>query len=89
VWRVEFFDAFAQVDMAMLNLGWHLAYNKVSDMYGCPYVVELMHDFQTLVEDMFSLSRRAVLFGFSRGGLYAFNYAAQYPEKVANSADLS
>lgn len=27
--------------------------------------------------------RQAVLFGFSRGGLYAFNYAAAYPQLVA------
>jgi pimeloyl-ACP methyl ester carboxylesterase len=83
VWRTEFFDAFAQVDRTLLAQGWHLAYFKVSDMYGCPEAIALMRAFQTAAEDEFGLAKRAVLFGFSRGGLYAFNYAAQYPQKVA------
>ena len=29
------------------------------------------------------LEEKAILFGFSRGGLYAYNYALYYPESVA------
>jgi pimeloyl-ACP methyl ester carboxylesterase len=83
VWRAEFFDAFPAVDMAMLGRGWHLAYYRVSDLYGCPRSIRLMRGFQAAAEAAFRLSGRAVLFGFSRGGLYAFNYAAKYPDKVA------
>lgn len=83
VWRAEFFDAFAQADMALLKQGWHLAYYSIKDMYGSPQAVELMHAFQDRVESDFGLSEKTVIFGFSRGGLYAFNYAAKYPERVA------
>lgn len=83
VWRAEFFDAFAMADMAMLRKGWHLAYYNVSNMYGCPEAVMLMRGFHGFVEAQFNLSKKTVLFGFSRGGLYAFNYAVQYPDKVA------
>ena len=83
VWRTEFFGAFDMVDMAMLHMGWHLAYHAVSNMYGCPESIEMLHEFQKVAEDEFHLAKKGVLFGFSRGGLYAFNYAAVYPEKVA------
>ena len=84
VWRAEFFDAFPQADMALLKLGWHLAYYSVSDMYGCPEAIDLMNGFQNAAESEFALAPKAVLFGFSRGGLYAFNYAFKYPQKVAS-----
>ena len=41
-----------------------------------------MRDFQRYLEEEFKLHEKAVLFGFSRGGLYAFNYSSQYPEKI-------
>jgi hypothetical protein len=82
IWRAEFFDAYAQVDMQMLSMGWHLAYYHISDLYGCPQAIELMNGFQTAVQDAFHVSKRAVLLGFSRGGLYAFNYAAEHPDRV-------
>ncbi len=82
-WRCEFFGAFDSVDMALLNAGWHLAYHQVSDMYGCPDAVKSMRDFQKAVYTEFGLVEKTVLFGFSRGGLYAVNYAAEYPEETA------
>lgn len=83
VWRAEFFSAFDMVDRALLESGWHLCYHKVSDMYGCPESLEMMHEFQEFVTQTFGLAKKPVLFGFSRGGLYSVNYAAKYPECVA------
>ena len=82
IWRTEFFGAYDAVDIEMLRLGWHLVYYQVSDMYGSPESIRLMHQFQQMVEEELHLAKKAVLFGFSRGGLYAVNYAAAYPEKV-------
>jgi len=42
-----------------------------------------MHEFQKFVEKEFSLAKKSVLFGFSIGAVYSFNYAAEYPGKVA------
>lgn len=83
IWRAEYFDIYSQVDMVMLERGWHIAYYDVSHMYGCPESIRLMHGFQTFVEKEFKLASRAVLFGFSIGGIYSFNYAAEYPDQVA------
>ncbi|MBW7461769.1 hypothetical protein K0U00_47730, partial [Paenibacillus sepulcri] len=80
IWRTEFFDAFPSVDMAMLEQGWCIAYYRLSNMYGCPYAVQLMHRFQSYLVSVCQLAEKTVLFGFSRGGLYAINYSAAYPQ---------
>ena len=82
IWRTEFLGAFDYADQEMLRRGWHLAYYQVSDMYGAPEAVGLMREFQKRIEQVFDLGKRPILFGFSRGGLYAVNYAAAYPDFV-------
>lgn len=82
VWRTEFFDAFAYADLAMVQNGWHLVFLSMPNRYGSPGAVELMVRFRAYVQGLFKLSEKAVMFGFSRGGLYAMNYAAREPERV-------
>ena len=41
-----------------------------------------MHKFYNFVVTEFNLEKKCSLFGFSRGGLYAFNFALFYPECV-------
>ena len=82
VWRAEFFSAFDTVDMDLLSKGWALAYYEVSDMYGAPQALELMKPFHDAFVKEYSLSNKAAMFGFSRGGLYTSNYTAKYPEDI-------
>lgn len=82
VWRAEFFDAFAQVDEAMAAAGYHVAYVCLSDRYGCPSAVEDMEKFRAFLTSAYQLAEKALLFGFSRGGLYSVNYALAYPQNV-------
>jgi lysophospholipase L1-like esterase/pimeloyl-ACP methyl ester carboxylesterase len=84
VWRAEFLYDFNQADVELLRQGWHIAYYRLSHMYGCPYAIESMHRFKQHVEAIYSLAPRPALFGFSRGGLYAANYAAAYPQDVSS-----
>ena len=51
-------------------------------MYGSPGAVAHMRVFQEYVTAAFGLAPQTVLFGFSRGGLYACNYAMEHPERV-------
>lgn len=79
VWRTEFFGAFDYADRALLEKGWHLAYHCVSDMYGCPKSVEMMKEFYDVAVNEYKMNTHPALFGFSRGGLYASNFALRYP----------
>jgi pimeloyl-ACP methyl ester carboxylesterase len=83
IWRTEFFDHEPQADLALLARGWHVAYMDVKNMYGAPKAIALMGQFYAHVVVRFGLAQRVVLEGFSRGGLYAFNFALAHPTRVA------
>ena len=82
IWKTEFFYAYDNAERALQDLGFARVNYRISDMYGNDRSVRLMHKFHEYVVEKFDLSKKAVLFGFSRGGLYAFNYALFYPEAV-------
>ncbi len=83
IWRARFFGHEPQVDIALLELGFHVAYIDVVDLYGAPEAVrrwDSIYDFLTLSH---GFSRKVVLEGMSRGGLVLYNWASRNPEKVA------
>ena len=84
VWRAEFLGAFDYADQALLRQGWHIAYYRICDMYGCPEAVELMKKFHDYVVEKYKLNKRAAIFGFSRGALYAVNYSVKYPKDISS-----
>ena len=83
IWRTEFFGHEPQADLALLARGWHVAYMDAKDMYGGPKAMKLFGEFYAHVVIRFGLAQRVVLEGFSRGGLYAFNFALAHPTRVA------
>lgn len=82
IWRTEFFDHRPELDLALLNRGFHLAYLDLQDGYGSPAALARYDQFYRQVRDRFKLSSKVVLEGFSRGGLSAYNWAAMNPDKV-------
>ncbi len=76
VWRAEFFGHTPQLDVALVQRGFHLAYINVGNTFGCPAA---MDHWDVFYDDLVQrgLSRRPVLEGLSRGGLYAYNWAAR------------
>lgn len=83
VWKTEFLYAFDSAERELLARGYTRVYYAISNKYGSYHAVRLMHDFYKHVIREFDLDRQCVLFGFSRGGLYAFNFALFYPECVS------
>ncbi len=83
IWRMEFFDHRPMLDLALLERGYHLAYVNVGNTYGSPGAIHQLSEFyQALVGPAWKLNPRVVLEGFSRGGLYAYNWAVKNPSKV-------
>ena len=82
-WRTEFFGHEPQADLALLAKGWHVAYMDAKDLYGGPKAMALFGEFYAHLVIHLGLAQRVVLEGFSRGGLYAFNFAAAHPTRVA------
>mgnify|MGYP000004329114 CR=1 FL=1 len=83
-WCMEFPDAFTDRTGVpqLLERGFHHVYIKVGNTFGSPAALRHFDVFyRTLMER--GLAKKAVLIGISRGGLYAYNWAALNPEKVA------
>ena len=81
-WKTEFLYAFDQAERALVDDGYTRVYYQISDKYGSYNAVRLMRDFHSYAVKTFELSEKVCLFGFSRGGLYAFNFALFYPDCV-------
>lgn len=83
IWRTEFFGHEPQADSTLLTKGFHVVYLDVQDMYGAPAALDLMDSFYTYLTRHMHLSKKTVLEGFSRGGLFALNWAARHPDRTS------
>lgn len=82
IWRAEFFDAFPQFDLAMLERGWWLAFINVGNTFGCPAAMKRFDAFYREMTEKYGFNHLPVLEGLSRGGLYVYNWAADNTDKV-------
>jgi pimeloyl-ACP methyl ester carboxylesterase len=83
IWRTEFFGHEPQGDLALVERGFYAVYIDVQNMYGAPVAMKHMDAFYDRLTGQYGLSKKTVLEGFSRGGLFAFNWAALHPDRVA------
>lgn len=67
----------------MLATGWHTAYLETGEMLGCDAALDLWDAFYDEVTKNRGLGARPALEAVSRGGLYAYRYAARHPERIA------
>ena len=83
-WCMEFPDAFTErcAATSLLTNGFHHVHIVVGNTFGCPSALKHFSAFYESLESH-QLARKGVLIGLSRGGLYAYRWAAQNPEKVA------
>lgn len=83
-WCMEFPDAFTERTGVpqLLAKGFHHVHIEVGNTHGCPAALKHFDAFyQVLVEH--GLAKKGALIGLSRGGLYAYNWAAENPDKIA------
>jgi pimeloyl-ACP methyl ester carboxylesterase len=83
IWRAEFFDHHPEIDLALTAKGFYLVYINVGNTFGCPDAMAHWDVFYAKLTGEFGLSRKPVLEGLSRGGLYVYNWAGANPDKVS------
>jgi len=83
IWRTEFFGIDPQADIALLGKGLHVGYISVGGLFGAPVAINAMDKYYGYVTRTYGLSEKTVLEGFSRGGIYAFNWAIRHPAETA------
>ncbi len=83
IWRARFWGHEPQVDLALLEEGFHVAYIDVAGLYGNDEAVELWNLFYDFCISEYGLNPKVVLEGMSRGGLIVYNWASVNTDKVA------
>ena len=82
IWRARFFGHEPQLDIALLERGFHVAYCDIGGLFGSPKAVDRWNKFYTYFTGL-GFHSKPVLEGMSRGGLIIYNWAKANPEKVS------
>ena len=83
VWRACFPDWHYQMDSILIRKGFHVVYIDTDELLGSPGCVEIWNNFYNYLITQYGLNKKVALEGVSRGGLYVFNFAKKYPERIA------
>ena len=83
-WCLEFPNAFTDRCAApqLVAAGFYHVHIKVGNTFGCPDAIKHFNAFYELLVAR-GLAPKAALIGLSRGGLYAYRFASEYPDRVA------
>lgn len=82
VWRARFWGHEPQLDIALLERGFHIVYCDVAELFGNKEALSAWNQFyKFLIRAGFS--KKSVMEGMSRGGFYIYRWAALYPNRVA------
>lgn len=82
IWRARFWGHEPQLDIDLLEHGFHLTYCDVADLFGSPKATKRWDEFYKLAVHA-GLNKKAVLEGMSRGGLIIYNWAVKNTKRVA------
>ncbi len=83
VWRARFPKYHPEVDILLLERGFNVAYINTDDMLGSPRALEHWDAFYAFMTEKKGLAKKVALEAVSRGGLFAYRWAAKNPDSVA------
>lgn len=83
VLKTEYFEDFPDLQIEMVNNGWHLAYIKNVTRWCIDEDLDLKKRFAEYLHKEFGLYEKCIPIGMSCGGLIASKLAARHPECVS------
>ena len=83
VWRARFPNFHTEIDELLLADGYHVAHINTGPKLGSPKALAIWKDFYDLLTTKHGFNPKMALEGVSRGGLYVYRWAKNYPETVA------
>lgn len=81
--KTEYFDAFPEFEIQMLDRGWHLAYVANVTRWCLDEDLDRKARFAEYLAKEFGLYKKCLPVGMSCGGLIGTKFAARYPEYVS------
>lgn len=83
VWRARFPTYHSEADKLLLEKGFHLAHMDTGGMLGSPRALKHWDAFYVFMTKEKGLAEKVALEAVSRGGLFAYRWAAKKPDKIA------
>jgi pimeloyl-ACP methyl ester carboxylesterase len=83
VWRARFPGYHAEADVLLLEHGFHIAFIDTNGWLGSPRALKYWDAFYELMTGTHGLAEKPALEAVSRGGLFAYRWAAKHPDRVA------
>jgi alkaline phosphatase D len=83
IWRARFWGHEPQTDIALLKLGFHVAYCDVANLWGNDIAINRWDRFYEEMTCRYGLSSQPALEGMSRGGLIIYRWAIKHPQQVS------
>ncbi len=81
--KTEYWDAFPNTEIKLLEEGFYLCYIENNNRWGTDEDLDRKARFVESVISQYDLSSKCVPVGMSCGGLFAIKFAAKYPHLVA------
>lgn len=81
IWRARFWGHEPQTDIALLERGFHVVYCDVAELFGNAEAIAAWNSFYHYMQQS-GLNKKMTLEGFSRGGVYVYNWALANGNKV-------
>ena len=82
VWRARFPNYSTKIDEILLERGFHIAYMNTDGMLGSPKALKHWDEFYKVMTKQHDLATKVSLEAVSRGGLFAYRWAAQNPDRI-------
>jgi len=83
VWRARFPTYHTEIDELLLADGYHIAHINTGSKLGSSKALAIWKEFYDLLTTQYGLNQKMALEGVSRGGLYVYRWAKNYPQTVA------
>ena len=84
LFKMEYFEAFQDFELEMVNRGWHLVYIKNITRWCLDDDLDLKKRFADYLIKKYDLHNKCVPVGMSCGGLIGVKFTAKYPEYVSS-----
>jgi lysophospholipase L1-like esterase/pimeloyl-ACP methyl ester carboxylesterase len=82
VFRARFPNWHYQMDSILLSEGYHIVYVNTNNQFGSPKAIAVWNKFYNYLTKVCGLNKKVSLEGVSRGGLFIYNFAKKYPERI-------
>lgn len=82
VWRARFPNWHTEMDSILLSEGYHIAYINTNKLFGSPKAMTTWDKFYDYLTNHYGFDKKVSIEAVSRGGLFAYNWSKENPEKV-------